>query len=104
MEREVKRAVLIRIGPVCSVVFASLRNYPCSVFVSHEMYRCILPRDLLISSSGDSLETRTPRSLTFQASPPFFASCSRVDRPRRRGGGGRGSGEWGGVKIRADLP
>lgn len=92
MEREVKRAVLIRIGPVCSVVFASLRNYPCSVFVSHDVSMYPPPRfiDIVIGR------------FAWNANPPFvdLPSQSSVFRQlfTRRSttsSGGRGEGEWG---------
>lgn len=91
MEREVQRAVLIRIGrvPLSSLLCAIIRVLCSSLTV----YRCILPRDLLISSSGDSLDATSFVDLPSQSS--VFANCSRVDRPRRRGReeGGRGGGE-----------
>lgn len=92
MEREVKRAVLIRIGPVCSVVFASLRNYPCSVFVSHDVSMYPPPRfiDIVIGR------------FAWNANPPFvdLPSQSSVFRQlfTRRSttsSGGRGEGEGG---------
>lgn len=90
MEREVQRAVLIRIGrvPLSSLLCAIIRVLCSSLTV----YRCILPRDLLISSSGDSLDATSFVDLPSQSS--VFANCSRVDRPRRRGErGGGGGGE-----------
>lgn len=91
MEREVQRAVLIRIGrvPLSSLLCAIIRVLCSSLTV----YRCILPRDLLISSSGDSLDATSFVDLPSQSS--VFANCSRVDRPRRRGerGGGGEGGE-----------
>lgn len=88
MEREVQRAVLIRIGrvPLSSLLCAIIRVLCSSLTV----YRCILPRDLLISSSGDSLDATSFVDLPSQSS--VFANCSRVDRPRRRGERGGGGG------------
>lgn len=99
MEREVQRAVLIRIGrvPLSSLLCAIIRVLCSSLTV----YRCILPRDLLISSSGDSLDAT---SLIFQASPPFspivHASIDHVVGGREEGGRGGENSRRSSVTIR----
>lgn len=96
MEREVKRAVLIRIGPVCSVVFASLRNYPCSVFVSHDVSMYPPPRFIDIVIGRFAWNANPPfvdlpsQSSVFRQLFTRRSTTSSGGRGEREGGVGRG--------------